>query len=176
MSRTYYQAFGIEPTASVDEIKVAYRKLAKKFHPDLNPDDPKATDRMKIVNAMYETLLDPDLRKTYDRKYIVKEKEPFDFSKVRRTSYTDPTQRSSSAKPSYATMRAYFDQLEVQTSRNGNQILRFAGKLVTFFRDKQNGMFKYVCENRFYGPFKTYEAARDDCFAEVYTKVIMRGS
>ena len=176
MSRTYYQAFGIEPTATLDEIKVAYRKLAKKYHPDLNPDDPQSTNRMKIVNAMYETLLDPNLRTVYDRKFLVKEKEPLDFSKTKRSTYSDSEPRSARAKPDYATLRNYFDQLEIRLSANGNQMLVFNGKLVTFFKDKKNGLFKYVCDNNFYGPFATYEEAREDCFAQIYVKVAMRGS
>lgn len=61
-----YKRLGVAPTATDAEIKKAYRKLAKQLHPDLHPDDPQAETRFKDVNEAYETLSDPDKRKSYD--------------------------------------------------------------------------------------------------------------
>ena len=61
-----YKRLGVAPTATDIEIKKAYRKLAKKLHPDLNPDDPQAEAKFKEINEAYETLSDPDKRKSYD--------------------------------------------------------------------------------------------------------------
>ena len=61
-----YKRLGVAPTATDIEIKKAYRKLAKKLHPDLNPDDPQAETKFKEINEAYETLSDPDKRKSYD--------------------------------------------------------------------------------------------------------------
>lgn len=61
-----YQTLGVAPTASADEIKKAYRKLAKELHPDLHPDDPQAESRIKAVNQAYEILSSPEKRNAYD--------------------------------------------------------------------------------------------------------------
>jgi curved DNA-binding protein len=64
--RDYYDVLGVSRTATADEIKKAYRKLARKHHPDVNPDDPGATDRFKEVSEAYEVLSDPEKRQRYD--------------------------------------------------------------------------------------------------------------
>jgi molecular chaperone DnaJ len=64
--RDYYEILGVKRDASADEIKKAYRKLARKHHPDANPNDPKAEGRFKDVSTAYEILSDADKRKQYD--------------------------------------------------------------------------------------------------------------
>jgi molecular chaperone DnaJ len=65
-TRDYYETLGVGKTASQDEIKKAYRKLARKYHPDANPNDPKAEEKFKDVSSAYEVLSDVDKRKQYD--------------------------------------------------------------------------------------------------------------
>jgi len=65
-TRDYYDVLGLKKTATQDEIKKAYRKLARKYHPDANPDDPKAEEKFKEVSSAYEVLSDPNKRKQYD--------------------------------------------------------------------------------------------------------------
>lgn len=65
--RDYYQTLGVSKDASQDEIKKAYRKLARKYHPDVNPDDPNAEEKFKDINEAYQVLSDEDKRTKYDR-------------------------------------------------------------------------------------------------------------
>jgi DnaJ-class molecular chaperone len=65
--KDYYSILGIKRDASEQEIKQAYRKLARKHHPDVNPGDSSAEARFKEVNQAYEVLSDKDKRQKYDR-------------------------------------------------------------------------------------------------------------
>ncbi|HET9660603.1 MAG TPA: J domain-containing protein [Thermomicrobiales bacterium] len=65
--KDYYDTLGISRTANESEIKAAFRKLARKHHPDVNPGDASAEERFKEVNEAYEVLSDADKRKLYDR-------------------------------------------------------------------------------------------------------------
>src|SRR5690242_12885019 len=66
-SRDYYGVLGVKRDASVDEIKKAYRKLARKFHPDLNPGDKSAEEQFKLLPEAYYVLSDAEDRKLYDQ-------------------------------------------------------------------------------------------------------------
>jgi molecular chaperone DnaJ len=65
--RDYYEVLGVGQNASEEEVKRAYRKLAVKFHPDKNPDDPHAEERFKELGEAYDVLMDRDKRAAYDR-------------------------------------------------------------------------------------------------------------
>lgn len=65
--RDYYEVLGVPRTATADEMKKAFRKLALQFHPDKNPGDKKAEEKFKEVNEAYENLSDPQKRQTYDQ-------------------------------------------------------------------------------------------------------------
>src|SRR3954451_11915160 len=69
-TQTPYEALGVKPDASADEIRKVYRKLAKEFHPDLNPGKPEAEARFKAVTAAYDILSDTEKRARYDRGEI----------------------------------------------------------------------------------------------------------
>ena len=65
--RAYYEVLGIQKGASEDEIKKAFKKKAREFHPDLHPDDKEAEARFKEINEAYEVLSDSNKRARYDQ-------------------------------------------------------------------------------------------------------------
>lgn len=65
--RDYYEALGVDSSASQDDVKRAYRKLARQYHPDVNKDDPNAAEKFKEVAEAYEVLSDSDKRAHYDQ-------------------------------------------------------------------------------------------------------------
>jgi DnaJ-class molecular chaperone len=69
-TQTPYEVLGVKPTATAEEIRKVYRKLAKEFHPDLNPGKPAAEARFKAVATAYDLLSDPEKRARYDRGEI----------------------------------------------------------------------------------------------------------
>lgn len=91
----YYKVLGLEKKASESEIKKAYRKMARKFHPDLNPNDKEAEKKFKEINEANEVLSNPDNRKKYD-KYGKdwKHADEIEKAKQQQASY-EQSQRSS---------------------------------------------------------------------------------
>lgn len=66
--KNYYEILGVTNGASQEEIKKAYRKLARKYHPDVNPDNREAEEKFKEINEAYNNLIDEKKRKAYDEK------------------------------------------------------------------------------------------------------------
>ncbi|MEP7318067.1 MAG: DnaJ C-terminal domain-containing protein, partial [Panacibacter sp.] len=90
----YYKALGVEKNASADDIKKAYRKLARKLHPDLNPNDKEAHKKFQQVNEANEVLSDPEKRKKYDQYgKDWQHAEQFEQQRAQRSSQQDHEQQ-----------------------------------------------------------------------------------
>lgn len=94
MAKDYYKTLGVEKTANDKDIKKAFRKLAKQYHPDANPDNPSAEAKFKELNEAYEVLGDAEKRAQYDRFGA-------DFGAAQR--YQQPNGGASSAGNPYRT-------------------------------------------------------------------------
>jgi len=82
----YYAILGVEPDASPEEIRRAYRRLARQYHPDVNNGDPEAEERFKAISQAYQVLSDPQRRAAYDRGGLVGEE---DFGTVMDATFGD---------------------------------------------------------------------------------------
>lgn len=96
----YYNILGVNKDATQDDIKKAYRKLARKYHPDLNPNDPTAKEKFQAINEANEVLSDPEKRKKYDA-YGENWKHADEFEEQRKAYEEAQRQRSASGGQSY---------------------------------------------------------------------------
>ena len=83
-NKDYYKLLGIDKDSTEEEIKLAYWRLAKKYHPDLNKTDPQAKEKFIEIKEAYDTLIDLVKRKTYDQ--IKHSPQTFDWSDLFRTT------------------------------------------------------------------------------------------
>ena len=83
MAKDYYKVLGVPKTATKEDIKRAFRKMARKYHPDVNPDEPKTGEKFKEVNEAYSILSDDKKREMYD-KFGVVEGDPSTYQKYAR--------------------------------------------------------------------------------------------
>lgn len=99
---TYYEILGVDRNATAQEIKKAYKQLAKKWHPDLNRDDPKTAEaKMKEINVAYTTLSNDVARSDYNKKL---DAESAQSAKTRKTSAPPPPKSEKKSAPTSATV------------------------------------------------------------------------
>jgi curved DNA-binding protein len=93
--RDLYADLGVKKGASADAIRKAYRKLARQFHPDVNPNEPKAEERFKEISFAYDILSDEEKRKRYDEFGMASQAPGFDPEKARAyTRWSEGARRS----------------------------------------------------------------------------------
>lgn len=129
--KDYYKILGISPDATEEDIKRAYRRLALRYHPDKNPNDPHAEELFKEVSEAYGVLIDPIKRKRYDEMRIGREKaKEFTYSReqIFRDIFTEPR------------FREIFDELLGEFQNLG---LRFDQRFFqrVFFGGRGSGIF-----------------------------------
>ena len=106
-----YKVLGVSPNASDEEIKQAYRRLAKKYHPDLNPGDEEAAKQMQRVNAAYEAIKNP--QKAQQNYGGYSQYDPFGFGGYQQRTYTqsDPNDNYQRAAMNYIRFGRYQEAL-----------------------------------------------------------------
>jgi len=128
----YYKILEIDKKATVQEIKKAYRKLARKYHPDLNPDDKVAEKKFKEINEANEVLSNVENRKKYD-KYGKdwKHAEEFERASRQQKQRQSPQQDFSSSRGSERDFSDFFESMFGSTrpsSRQGRSNIKFKGQ------------------------------------------------
>lgn len=140
--RDLYQALGIQPRASTVEIKKAYRELVRRFHPDVNPGRPWASERYKEVVAAYEVLSDAHRRARYDEFGEIAFTRGFDPERARRARASQPPpadDASDSGQWSREAM-AFADLEEVKRTRFEDFLERFFGRSRASHDDEEEGL------------------------------------
>lgn len=124
----YYKVLGVEKTASVSEIKKAYRKLARKYHPDVNPNNPDAEQKFKEINEAHEVLSDAENRKKYDAYgKDWKNAEAFEQAKQQRQSQSQSRQYQGGGDFSGGDYSDFFESMFGGAGRRGSQV-RYRGQ------------------------------------------------
>lgn len=103
--KTYYEILEISPKASKDEIKAAFRKLAKKYHPDTNVNDKTLGEKFREINEAYSVLNDENSRKQYDDKL---------FKSKTRDKKNDNAKKSTSNSKKQSDMKSAMENLNIQ--------------------------------------------------------------
>ncbi|MEO7020185.1 MAG: J domain-containing protein [Ktedonobacteraceae bacterium] len=143
--KDYYKVLGVTKEATGDEVKKAFRKLARKHHPDVNPGDKKAEEKFKEINEAYEVLSDVEKRKKYDT-LGPNWQEQFGPQFNRRTSYAGPTHRTTTPNMDFdggATgFSDFFETLFGRTGTGGT-----SGMSGTSARSTQENLRKRIGDN-----------------------------
>jgi molecular chaperone DnaJ len=154
-STTHYQTLEIPPSASQDEIKQAYRRLAKKFHPDRNQAD-DSQEVIQQINAAYEVLSDPLSRRSYDQglRYIP----------CYPTRAADRQERSAAAHSQYRQQRQAEQDTEILLERWLRQVYTPINRLLNQMIKPLKGQIKALSADPFDDDLMaTFQAYLEDC-------------
>lgn len=145
IDKDYYGILGIDPDADLTGIRAAYRRLALKYHPDRNQDDPAATAKMREINEAYAVLSDPDKRQEYDEMRA--EDGQYASEHYRQTHTTEDIYRGSDINQVYGDLARQFGL------RDFDKIFREAyGSSYRSFQFRNNGVYGHAFV--FFGPPK----------------------
>lgn len=125
----YYKILELDKTATPDQIKKAYRKLARKFHPDVNPNNKAAEDKFKQINEANEVLSNPENRTKYD-KYGKDWKHGEEFEKAQQQNHSRGSQQSYSGQGGFGQddFSDYFESMFGGSGRSSRQSAKFKGQ------------------------------------------------
>ena len=138
MPKDYYNILGIERGASKEEIKRAFRKLARKYHPDVNPDEAKSGEKFKEINEAYSVLNDDKKREMYD-KFGVVDGEPFNYQQYANQAggqrvYQGPDGTTYYYSTSGGPGGFDFSDIFGSSSKRGKRRAQNYGIFLTYFR------------------------------------------
>lgn len=126
----YYKILGVSKSATEKEIKTAYRKLARKFHPDLNPEDKQAEIKFKEINEANEVLSDPENRKKYDKygKDWKNGEQQEHYNRQQQQQYNQRSQQAGQQGFSGSDYSDFFESMFGGQRANQGQSQRFKGQ------------------------------------------------
>lgn len=137
MAKDYYEILGVDKKASASEIKSAYYKLAKKYHPDLNKDNPQAAEKFKEVNEAYEVLSDSTKRSNYDQFGSATGPNPNDF--FRNGQAGGFSGFGGGFEDIFGSIFSNFGGMDANTARTGNDVTT---KVILTFEEAAKGVTK----------------------------------
>jgi curved DNA-binding protein CbpA len=111
----YYRILQISPDANLEAIKTAFRRLARRYHPDLNPDDPVAAEQFKLISQAYEILSDSNRRRRYDREFDGHQRQQTKQAETAQNFYVKGIQQSQ-AKQYRQAIDSYTKAIEIEPS------------------------------------------------------------
>lgn len=124
----YYKVLGLEKNATLADIKKAYRKLARKYHPDLNPNDKAAEKKFKEINEAHEVLSNPENRKKYN-EYGEHWQHADDYEKAKQQQYNKRNSQTTGSSYDYEDFSDFFESMFGQRSSNSRgRNVRFRGQ------------------------------------------------
>lgn len=139
MTKNPYEVLGVNEGASMDEIKRAYRRKAKEYHPDLHPDDPKANEKMQQINEAYDMLCNPDKYRSAQRQadtgtdpYAAYRQRAYDDYARRNWQYTYYTGDSRNAWQAWQQPDDAQPRQTVRIINPFRTVLRFLGGIMLF--------------------------------------------
>ena len=150
--RNYYEILGIPRNATNDEIKKSFRRLARLYHPDINPDDKTAEEKFKDINEAYDILLDETKRADFDQKFFSKDKRRFpNASNKNKGSKSSDFWKSQDFVPGKTKRAKVVNPPSLHTSRCGSEADHSPLKkpievVVSAFASKTGDRLKSICQ------------------------------